>query len=395
MSLEVIQRYYAKKETLYLTHSFHRYPNKLIPQVVNALIKGYSKENDLVLDVFCGSGTSLVEANLLKRNCIGLDVNPLACMISKVKTTKLGLEDLKLVTQHLMRDFWHSLEQSGTLADYASKTIHDIPNFPKKEFWFQDDALTSLGVLKALVERVEDEDIRNFCLIAFSSVIQRCSNASSLYRLTLRRVQKRVRKTDVFRSFSEKVESMVQTMREYDERASDSFVKVLEADARSVNLKAGFVIANPPSFNFDFVNSFKLYFWWLGMGDIKKLDNRMIGSKRNKCLETLGMSFADQVVENVRIRDHRHAAALSNYYKDMQQVFRKVYGALESNSYCCVITSDSRVCEVPIRTPEVFVALAEKEGLVLEKRIRRIVPKKALRFAKEDKVEEILVFKKC
>lgn len=386
-------RYYTKKETLYLTHSFHRYPNKLVPQVVNALIKSYSKENGTVLDVFCGSGTSLVEANLLRRNCIGIDVNPLACLISKVKTTRLNVEELKLVVRQLLRDFWHSLEQSGTLADYTNKVSPIIPDFPKKMFWFQEDALISLGILKALIERVEDDAIRNFCLVAFSSIIQKCSNASSLYRLTQRRVQKKIRKTDVFKAFSEKIELMLQTMREYNEKATNSSVKILEGDARNMSLKADFIIANPLSFNFDFVNSFKLYFWWLGF-DIKEVEKKVIDLKKGKNLEILGIRLVDELVEGIRKKNHRQAAALSNYYKDMQQAFRSIQESLEGRKYCCVVTSDCKVCKNSISHSKVFIELARKEGLELERKIERIVPKKALRFSNEDKVEEFLILKK-
>ncbi|MFQ6088898.1 MAG: DNA methyltransferase, partial [Candidatus Methanofastidiosia archaeon] len=60
---------------------------KLVPPLVKHLIKMYSNENDLVLANFAGSGTILVEANLLKRKSIGIDSNPLSYLLCKVKTT--------------------------------------------------------------------------------------------------------------------------------------------------------------------------------------------------------------------------------------------------------------------------------------------------------------------
>jgi DNA modification methylase len=72
-------------DTDYYTHEYHPYSAKYIPQIPNRLISAFSKKDDLILDNFVG--TTLVESRVLGRNAIGVDVNPLACLISKVKTT--------------------------------------------------------------------------------------------------------------------------------------------------------------------------------------------------------------------------------------------------------------------------------------------------------------------
>lgn len=52
------------------------------PYVPRNLILRYSQEGDLILDQFVGSGTTLVEAKLLNRESIGIDVNPDAVNLS-------------------------------------------------------------------------------------------------------------------------------------------------------------------------------------------------------------------------------------------------------------------------------------------------------------------------
>jgi len=74
------------KETGYFTHDFLRWYGKLIPQLVEKVVSRYSEEGDLVLANFSGSGTVALEASLLGRNVIGVDANPLAMLVARVKT---------------------------------------------------------------------------------------------------------------------------------------------------------------------------------------------------------------------------------------------------------------------------------------------------------------------
>ena len=81
-------------------HKVHSYTAKLIPQIPKFLIQNFSKKNETVLDPFCGSGTTLIEANILQRNAIGIDINPLAVLISKVRTNNYNLIQLsKAITE--------------------------------------------------------------------------------------------------------------------------------------------------------------------------------------------------------------------------------------------------------------------------------------------------------
>ena len=71
------------------SHNYHRYPAKFISPLVNRLIESESKENDVVCDIFAGCGTTLLEAKLLGRESIGYDINPVAKLITEVKTKAL------------------------------------------------------------------------------------------------------------------------------------------------------------------------------------------------------------------------------------------------------------------------------------------------------------------
>jgi len=74
-SIEIEKRL-GNRDTTYLTHNFHTYPAKFIPQIPRTIIRQLSVPGDIVLDPFCGCGTTLVEAKLLGRSSIGIELNP-------------------------------------------------------------------------------------------------------------------------------------------------------------------------------------------------------------------------------------------------------------------------------------------------------------------------------
>ncbi|MBL8740520.1 MAG: site-specific DNA-methyltransferase, partial [Myxococcales bacterium] len=76
----------GEEETRAHVHGFHTYPARMHPATASRLVSAFSREGDVVLDPFCGSGTVLVEARLLKRRAIGVDANPLAVRLARRKS---------------------------------------------------------------------------------------------------------------------------------------------------------------------------------------------------------------------------------------------------------------------------------------------------------------------
>ena len=156
-------------DTRYATHGYHPYSAKYIPQIPNYLIKNFSEKNDLILDNFMGSGTTLVEAKILGRNALGIDVNPLACLISNAKTINLQCSQLKEIS-----DISASIKQdilailgSVTLVNFGDnrKTIDESvinglhPNIWK---WFHKNVIYELFVIKNKIQSLESKHIRDF-----------------------------------------------------------------------------------------------------------------------------------------------------------------------------------------------------------------------------------------
>src|SRR3989344_7246286 len=88
---------FREADTKQFTHGIHTYPAMMIHQIARRLIYLYGKDAKTLLDPFCGSGTSLVEASLVPtiKEAYGFDLNPLAILISKVKSTSLNVKKLE------------------------------------------------------------------------------------------------------------------------------------------------------------------------------------------------------------------------------------------------------------------------------------------------------------
>ncbi len=74
-------------------HGLHPYLGKFVPQLVEIFLRKYFAPGQTVLDPFCGSGTTLVQANELGINAIGCDISAFNVMLCDVKTTPYQLEE--------------------------------------------------------------------------------------------------------------------------------------------------------------------------------------------------------------------------------------------------------------------------------------------------------------
>lgn len=103
------------------------YPTQKPLSLLERIIKASSNENDIVLDAFCGCGTTLVAAHKLGRRWIGMDISPTACRVMAVRLKKvLGLREGK---DFIIRDL--------------PRTISELLKYPP--FEFQNWAINALG----------------------------------------------------------------------------------------------------------------------------------------------------------------------------------------------------------------------------------------------------------
>jgi hypothetical protein len=78
-----------------LTHDFYKYPARFSPSFVRAAIETFTRPGDLVLDPHVGGGTAVVEARALGREAVGIDINPIAEFVARVKSTVYSPAELE------------------------------------------------------------------------------------------------------------------------------------------------------------------------------------------------------------------------------------------------------------------------------------------------------------
>ena len=124
---------FATDPTDALTHGIHPYPAKLMPLVAERVIAQHGTTDGSVFDPFCGSGTTLLEANMHQQHAIGYDLNPLAVMISKVKTTRIPLQR----TGNAIAELEHHLSST-------ERPSSPPPDFRNIRYWFRPSVIADL-----------------------------------------------------------------------------------------------------------------------------------------------------------------------------------------------------------------------------------------------------------
>lgn len=148
-------------------HNIGKYPATMVPdmqyQLLSVISKYLNNKNITLLDPFCGSGTTLVIAQELGINSVGIDINPYATLLSFVKTHKYNRTNVCDAISTIKSN----LEQESNFP------IYDFYNVKK---WFRDDIINSLSQIRHCILLEKSQDIRKFFWICLSEVIFKFSN---------------------------------------------------------------------------------------------------------------------------------------------------------------------------------------------------------------------------
>lgn len=376
-------------KTNYLTHGYHRYPAKFIPQIVQKLIGMYGERGGVIFDPFGGCGTTLVEAKTLGYPSIGFDINPVAKFITQVKLTPIHPLRLEKSLARFERRISKLYGQSTT-------TVHH----PRIFYWFDENTIRKLDSIYSAVLQISDYQIRKFYLCSFSHILKSCSIWLSKSIKPTRDLNKTI--PDPLQIFRYHLSFMMKHNRAFYEKLStpdnlrvpakmylrDS-TKTFPIGDNSVNL----IITSPPYVtSYEYADLHQLTLLWLGegpthfkswgrhLGKFDEFRKNFVGTSLKKSntvsQREYGSKLAGRIVSDLMDADRSLAVDVSNYYYDMRKVFTEMYRVLRPGSKACVIIGNTVLKGIGILNAEVCFEQMLQNGFKVSTVVKRAIHNK-------------------
>lgn len=358
--------------TSYLTHNYHTYPAKYIPQIPSYFILKYTKVGDVVYDPFVGCGTTLVECVLLGRKGIGVDSNPIATLISKAKTTLLNEDEIKQIREFINSRIYEAekFEIDGI----------KIPEFSNINHWFELSVQKELAYLLKRINELKNEKLATFLKTAFSAIVVEVSNQESDTRYA--RKTNSIIAGGVYLLFVRKASAMLERMRLMTQEAKtqqsiDIYNKSSESVCEIKDATVDLVITSPPYANtYDYYLYHKHRINWLGF-NLKQTQQVEIGSREKHSSKKQG---------------------IEDFLRSLQKCFEEAVRTLKPGGHFVVVIGDSVIGGKHHSafdfTNEMMSGLGMKlisnHSQQLQKTTRMFNPK----FTNSEKFEHIIVFQK-
>jgi len=325
-------------------HGFHSYPARMHPATARRLCEAFSAPGDRVLDPFCGSGTVLVEARLAGREAIGVDANPLAVRLARLKTQP--------TTEGFRARLVAAARSAAELADTRRKAKSGASRaYGKRDMaLFQPHILLELDSLRLSIEGItEDEPVKSTLELVLSSILIKLSRKSS--DTTGHEAERRLAAGYPARLFVRKTEELASRLGEVAERlARGPFARVLEGDARVLEGVADgsiqLVLTSPPYPGvYDYLSHHEERLRWLKL-HTGRFDNAEIGARRR--LDPLGPQ-----------------AGRARWKKELGDTLAAMERVLAERGAAILLIADSVVCGEPMFAVDMIRDLTRKSSLAL------------------------------
>ena len=361
------------------THGYHRYPAKFLPDVVRKLIEDYAQNSPLIADLFAGCGTTLVEAKVHGISSVGTDINPVAQLITKVKTTALSPDALQQAFNALVKLF-EEYNESG----YANIKKHE-----RIDYWFIPSQKAKIAFLYDKVIHLDvDDNIKDFFYVCISHILKNCSRWLQSGTKPQRDMEKVPE--DPFDEFCRHGKKMMGWNEKFYNELSlkdclDTPCEIHLEDARYTSILSGSVnaiITSPPYVtSYEYADIHQLTAYWMEyISDIHEFRKKFIGSSYsgNMSLIVSESKQAQKIVNALSKKSKHIARDVAQYFNDMQEVAKEMYRVLAPNGYACVVIGNTKIKEVQIKSAEVFFEFLRNAGLHKVKVIKRSIPHKLM-----------------
>ncbi len=387
-------------------HYIHYYPGRIFPYIPFCLlsIRDFMHLDGYLLDPFAGTGTILLEAitnPVLKRNSLGVEINPLARLISKVKTTPFNTEKISQYADEII-----------TLNKDKKDVSNYIPEFRNRKIWFSNNGLKKLGRLKYAIDTLEvDTNYKDFFWVCFSSTIRKVAKADpyipppvvlkpekyknnpnkcqylkqhlknaenpNVLGLFKEAVDNNKKKLDLLNKFNEAKEGIVGAEIIWDDarRIKKAYMgecgridknSITDLPSNSVDI----ILTSPPYITAQkYIRTNKLELFWLGYTEkeVNDFEKASIGTERvqkDSEISPLSIVSIDSTVDYALSISFERALMVYKYFMDMIQSLKEMYHLLNREGYLILVVGDNRVLGKKVNTYRLLADAAAQIGFI-------------------------------
>ena len=349
------------------THGMFKYPCKFIPEIPRWGIKKYmNKKNGIVFDPFSGSGTTLLEANVHGITAYGTEIDDIAKLIIKVKTTAMNEEQISKLDS----------EYSNVIESISNESVKAfLPSIENLEHWFSKVTITELGRMKTYIDSIEDDTICDFFKLCMVSIIKRVSNADDTspkpyVSNKIVKIPPTVEKE--FSSVFKRYKQMVIDLLEVDEFGNSY---IIDGDALDFSCpeKIELAITSPPYINaFDYGRTMRLENLWLNT-----LTEEMLREKKSQYVGTEKINSKEEIInldilqKSVLLQeyysqivsiDEKRALIVKKFFEDMETNLYQVYSQMNKGGKYIIVIGNSSIRKVNVESWKVIEQIAHKIG---------------------------------
>lgn len=360
----------------YASHNFHSFPAKFPPQLPLQFIIELTEPNDFVLDPMVGSGTTILEAFLTKRRGLGFDIDPLAIMISKVKTTPLKPNELIRCYNEILENAKNQITQETKKIEQVLLTRWDSKTKEFIDYWFAHETQLELLALVLQIAQIENDDIRTFFELAFSAIIITKSGGVSL---ALDLAHTRPHKSKIAYSKTGEIlfgkeldenklprlkiltKKLRSPLEEFERRCIQNIEGLIKIDSKLIKPEIKFgntqdlplkdnsvdlIVTSPPyaSNAIDYMRAHKFTLVWLDhqIDELSLKRKEYIGGEdmTNINYESLP-DFTVEIVSDISKLDSKRGKVLHRYYSEMTRTLKEMYRVLKPGKAAVVVVGNS------------------------------------------------------
>lgn len=355
--------------------SIHPFPARMAPEIaLNAIPERGRKKRLTVIDPMCGSGTVLTAAIRRGQNAIGVDIDPLAVLMSQVATAQI---DTALLSHTAEEVSAAAKDRDGAAPWKDSETANFV------NFWFDTPQKRDLTAITSAIDTVNDSEIRAALRVALSRIIITKAPKASLAADTSHSRPHRVLNTsdyDVLKGFSGSVRSLIRLL---DERMATGSATVQRGDSRILegigSATADLVVTSPPYLNaLDYMRGHKLALVWFGysISELRALRGSSIGAERapDNELSERAKDLVAFIQSDVVDPDLLPYGTLQRFATDMVGVASAIQRVLKKRRQAILVVGNSTLRGNYIRNDVIAQKALENFDFTMHSRVERDIP---------------------